>query len=141
MASSKSLVLREVRLPVAIPQAGKRVGDIRMICDGVEVQLQTQPRGIAQHELAVLERVPASDQVVSPGNVELGERFLDQENWACSRQNAGKRPAPPARSSSGVRLECPAPGPSPQSSCRQEIPPQWARSICTTSAARSAVNR
>src|SRR5207253_1515785 len=72
-------VLCEVGLPVVVPETGEGVGDVGMGGDRVVVELEAEAGGVGEEERAVTERVPAANQVVAPGDVELGEGFLDEE--------------------------------------------------------------
>src|SRR5690349_10060877 len=63
--------LRKIGDPLGVPQAGESVRHIRMSADRFLVKLKPQARCVVEEELAVADWVPAADQAVAPGDVEL----------------------------------------------------------------------
>ena len=47
-------ILREIRLPISVPKAGKRVGHIGMAGDRFFIQLEAKAGRVVEHELAIL---------------------------------------------------------------------------------------
>src|SRR5262249_11052211 len=45
----------------------------------LEVELNSQAGRVDHYQLPIPDRIPATDQFVTPGDVELGEGLLDQE--------------------------------------------------------------
>src|SRR5205823_248361 len=72
-------LLSKAREPFTVPQAWKRIGNVGVLGEHGLIKLQTQAGPVRQDQLAVANRVPAADELVSPGHVKFGKSLLDHE--------------------------------------------------------------
>ena len=108
-----------------------------MLGDDRLVEFEAQAGRVGQRRT----RPGAAGSSRGPGSLRQGTSNSPKASWimklgVLTGRSAGRRPARPGRSSSAARRAGPAPRPARRSSCSTSMPPQWAMSICTTSAAR-----